>query len=154
MTSTLTKDPDRDTRYEIDARRLVYGEMRRDRPYTAGSIVKAPRHTGYYYECTEAGETKHHWPDLPRADEETVQDGSVEWTARHPSSASLPAVSSVSWAVDPTGLTVPSHDIEGGLIFPTFSGGTAGESYEVTATITWSTGQVDDLTLTLEVEQQ
>lgn len=154
MSSTLVKDPDRDTRYEIDARRLIFAEMRRDRPYAEGAIVKAPRHTGFYYECTASGETKHNWPDLPRADGETVQDGSVEWTARHPSSSSLPTVASVSWAVDASGLTVPSHDIEGGLIFPTLSGGTDGESYEVTATITWPTGQVDDLTFTVEVGQQ
>ncbi len=153
MTS-YSKDPDRDVVCELDARSVVSGVMRRDRPYVGGSIVKAPRHEGYYYECTTAGETSFYWPALPRTANATCVDGSVVWTARSPSSANLPTVSSVAWAVSPSGLTVPTHYVEGGLIFPTFSGGAAGVSYEVTATITWSTGQVDDVTLTVDVAQQ
>lgn len=154
MSDLGAKDPNTDTEYAIDARRLAYSEMRRGWPYAAGVIVRAPRHTGFYYEATTAGETKHNWPDLPRAAAQTVADGSVVWTARHPDDAELPTISSVTWAVDPTGdLAVDSERIEGGIVYPTLTGGTAGVEYELTATITWSTGQVEDLTVTVPVEQ-
>lgn len=152
MTTLEAKDPDRDTEYAIDARRLAYAEMRRDWPYAQGAITKAPRHTGLYYEATTAGETKAHWPDLPRAAGQTVTDGSVVWTARAPSSATLPTISSVTWTVDPTGaLSVASERIDSGIVYPTLSGGTDGAEYELTAHITWSNGQVEDLTVTIPV---
>jgi hypothetical protein len=152
VTTLDTKDPDRDAEYAIDARRLAYAEMRRDWPYEAGAFVKSPRHTGFYYECTTAGETKHNWPDLPRAANQTVADGSVVWTARLPSAATLPTISTVTWDVDPAGeLAVDSERIEGGIVYPTLTGGVDGESYELTAHVTWSNGQVDDVTVTIPV---
>jgi len=156
VSTTLdAKDPDVDTEYAIDARRLAYQEMRRDWPYDAGKFVKAPRHTGFYYECTTAGETKHNWPDLPRAAAQTVQDGSAVWTARHPDDAELPTISGVTWDVDPVGeLAVDSERIEGGIVYPTLTGGADGEDYELTAHITWSIGQVDDITVTIPVRSQ
>jgi hypothetical protein len=123
---TYSKDPDQDVTLEIDVRSLAYGEMRRGRPYTAGTFVRAPRHTGFYYECTTAGETKANWPELPRAEDETVQDGSVVWTARHPSDATLPTISGITWSVDDAALSVDSESIVGGLVFPTLSGGVGG----------------------------
>jgi hypothetical protein len=150
----LRKDPNVDTEYEIDYRKLVAQEMRRDRPYSVGAIVKAPRHTGFYYECTTAGETKFNWPDLPRAAGVTVADGSVVWTARLPSSSALPTISSVTWDVEPAGLEVDSERIEGGIVFPTFTGGVAETLYEFTAHLVWSTGQREDVTGTVLVEQQ
>ena len=152
MTTLEAKDPGTDTEYAIDARRLAYQEMRRDWPYDAGVFVKAPRHTGFYYESTTAGETKHNWPDLPRAAAETVTDGSVVWTARRPEDATLPTISGVTWSVDPAGaLAVDSERIEGGIVYPTLTGGTDGVDYELTAHITWSTGQAEDLTVTIPV---
>lgn len=151
---TFSKDPDQDVTLEIDVRSLAYGEMRRSRPYTTNTFVRAPRHTGFYYECTTAGDTKAHWPDLPRAAGETVTDGSVVWTARHPSSATLPSISSVTWAVDDAALSVDSESVVGGLVFPTLSGGSAGVTYIVTATVTWSTGQIDDVSFYVEVAEE
>lgn len=154
MTTLDAKDPDRDRAYAIDARWLAYGELRRDWPYSAGTFLKAPRHTGFYYEVTTPGETKHNWPDLPRAAGQTVQDGSCVLTARHPNDATLPSISSVSWAVTPSGLSVLSEVISGGIVEPTVSGGVDGVDYEVTAHIQWSTGQEDDITLTIPVRSQ
>lgn len=148
------KDPDVDTEYAIDARRLAYQEMRRSWPYAITQIVKAPRHTGFYYEATTAGETKQNWPDFPRAEAETVTDGSVVWTARHPSSSDLPTISSVTWTVSPSGLTVDSERIDGGIVYPTVADGTDGVDYEITAHITWSTAQVDEVTVTVPVRSQ
>ncbi len=155
MTTLDAKDPNVDTRYSIDARRLAYQEMRRSWPYATGQFVRAPRHTGLYYEATTAGETKHNWPELPRAAAETVTDGSVVWTARHPSSATLPTISSVTWTVSPSGeLSVDSSSIEGGIVYPTLADGEDGTDYELTAHITWSTGQIDDVTVTIPVAEQ
>ena len=151
---TYGKDPDQDVTLEIDVRNLAYGEMRRGRPYTTGTFVRAPRHTGFYYECTTAGDTKAHWPELPRAAAETVTDGSVVWTARHPNDATLPTISSVTWAVDDAALSVDSESVVGGLVFPVLSGGLAGVTYTVTATVTWSTGQVDDVSFYVEVVEE
>lgn len=157
MTTLAPKDPNTDTRYAIDARAAVTPVMRRDWPYSVGQIVKAPLHTGWYYEATTAGETEARVPRLPRADGETVQDGSVEWTARHPSSASLPSISAVEWIVEPAGeLSVLSEQISHGILYPLLSGGVDGTQYEVTARVTWSIAggqQVEDVTVTIQVAQ-
>lgn len=149
------KDPDADREYAIDARSLAYQEMRRSWPYGIGQFVRAPRHTGFYYEVTTAGETRHNWPELPRESGETVSDGSVVWTARHPTDADLPYVSSVIWSVDPSGeLAVDSERVDGGIVYPTFTDGEDGADYEVTARLVWSTGQIDEVTVTIPVRQQ
>src|SRR5687767_4775396 len=109
------KDPDHDTEYAIDARSEVIVELRRDWPYDLGAIAKSKPFNGFYLECTQAGETEFRSPTLPSTDGATVRDGSVMWTVRHPSSSSLPSISSVSWAVSPAGLTVASERTELGI---------------------------------------
>ena len=148
------KDPDQDRAYAIDARWLAYHELKRDWPYAVGQIVKSPRHTGFYYECSIAGETRRHWPELPRAEGLTFSDGSVTWLARHPDDATLPTISTVTWDVSPSGLSVAAETITGGVVEPVLAGGADGEDYELTAHVTWSTGQADDITVTIPVRQQ
>ncbi len=149
------KDPNVDAEYAIDARLAAVTAMRRGWPYTGGAIASAPEHTGYYYECTEAGETRWRSPTLPSVEGATVQDGSVQWTARNPTSSSLPTVASVTWEISPdSDLTVASARTESGVVYPTFSGGTAGEEYEVTAHIVWSTAMHQDLTVVIPVENR
>ncbi len=158
MTTTLeAKDPDADKRYALDVRLFAYEEMRRDWNYSAGKVVRAPWHTGFYYQCTQAGETKRGWPPLPREDGLTVDDGSVEWTARAPGSASLPAIQGVTWIIEPATavpLSVASHVIDGGIVYPVLSGGEDGMTYELTAQLSWTTGQRDDLTVEIPVASQ
>lgn len=154
MSETLEpKDPDTNAEYTLDVRAAVITSIRRDWPYQLGMIGKVPKHTGFYYECTTAGETKAFWPEFSRASGETVDDGSVVWTARHPDDSSLPTISAVTWGVagDDDELEVASDRIEGGIIYPTLAGGTLGIDYELTAHITWSTGQQDDVTVTIPV---
>lgn len=160
MNVLAAKDPNADTEYAIDARAAIITAVRRDWPYSEGAVVKHPRHKGYYYEATMAGETSYAWPETlgsswPVEEGLTVVDGSVEWTARHPSSTDLPTISSVSWDVDPSGdLSVDSDRIDGGIVYPKLTGGADGMTYEVTAHITWSTGQRDDITVVIPVAQQ
>jgi hypothetical protein len=154
VTTLGPKDPDVDTEYGIDARYLAYQEIRRSWPYGLGTVGRAPRHTGFYYEATTAGETKQHWPDFPREAGGTVEDGSVVWTAKHPNDVSLPSIASVSWAVSPSGLTVGSERLDGGIVYPTLEDGVDGVDYEVTAHLTWSNGQQDDITVTIPVRAQ
>lgn len=152
MNTLDPKDPNTPTEYAIDVRRTVYAPMLRDWPYPQGAVVRAKIHTGFYYECTQAGETSAYEPRLPRADGEKVRDGSLEWTARHPANAALPSIQLVDWIVEPAGeLTVTNTRVEGGIVYPTFSGGEAGSSYQVTARVTWSTGQVEDVTVVIPV---
>jgi hypothetical protein len=157
MTTLEAKDPDANKRYAIDVRLFGYEEMRRDWHYPIGKVVRAPWHTGFYYECTQDGETKRGYPPLPREDGLEVADGSVIWTARAPASASLPSIQSVSWLVDPTTaapLTVASTVIDGGIVYPVLSGGEDAVTYSLTAQLTWSNGQRDDVTVEIPVAQQ
>lgn len=154
MSATLApKDPDSAQEYAIDARVHVVPPARRKWPYDSLDVVRGSQmHTGFYYVCTQAGETGHKHPVWPRADGETVADGSVIWTCRAPASAGLPAISTVVW--DGGGLTVDSQRIDDGVAYVTLSGGVAGTSYEVTARITWNNGHADDYTITIPVSEQ
>lgn len=149
------KDPNHDTEYALDARSLVTGPVLLEWPYGTGAIFKAQRHTGFYYEVTVAGETPANYPQQwPRADGEVFTFGSTEITTRHPGSSSLPSVSSIEWAVDDSDLSVSDTRIENAIVYPMLAGGVGGVDYELTATITWSNGAVDDVTVVIPVEQQ
>lgn len=148
------KDPDVPAEYGIDFHdELVFvAERRTDFPLT--TILYFPRDTGWYYEVTTAGKTGMAYPDqLPRASGETVTDGSCVLTCRHPSSSSLPTLSSVTWTV-PTGLTLDSQRTSGRTAYVTLSGGSDGEDYEVLCRATPSAGNVLEKTITVEVRAQ
>jgi len=147
------KDPNTPTRYAIDVRRTAIATMRRDWPYEPGEVARAPLHTGWYYECVEAGETASSWPVFPRAAGETLRDGSVLWQTRHPSEVSLPSIASVEWFIDPPGeLAVQAEEISNGILYPLLTGGRDGQRYELTARVEWSpTGQVEDVTVIIPV---
>lgn len=99
--------------------------------------------TGYEYEVTTAGQSGHREPIWPRTAGATVTDGSVTWTCRAVSTASLSAtVSSVVWSAD-SGLTISSETLQGQLARALVSGGTDGQTYRVTAEATCSDGTVE-----------
>lgn len=158
MSSTLAeKDPDQSLEYGIDARIGVTSKALRAHPYGLAAVVRSSqKHTGFYYVCTTAGETSQAHPSKPwpRADGQTLVDGSVVWTCRHPSSAALPAISSVSWETGD--LTLVSQRTADGIAYVTLSGGVHGIDYEVTASITWATSPAvtTDVTVTIPVRNQ
>jgi hypothetical protein len=147
------KDPNVPATYSIDFHDAVVREPRRDYDFTAAQFVRPQKGTGFYYECTTAGRTSAHYPQWPRAASETVTDGSVVWTARHPTASSIPSISSVTWTV-PTGITKDSQSEVGRVAFVTLSGGTDGVDYDILCRMTPSSGNVIEQTITVQVRAQ
>lgn len=104
--------------------------------------VRPLQPNGFEYEVTTAGQSGQREPVWPRTAGATVADGSVVWTCRAISTASLSAtVSSVAWSAD-SGLTVASETLQGQVARALVSGGTDGQTYRVTAEATCSDGTV------------
>jgi len=148
------KDPNVAATYTIDWHDELVLEALREHAFTAGAFVQAQRDTGFYYECTTAGRTATNYPRTwPRAAGETVLDGSVVWTCRHPSTATVALVSSVVWTV-PTGITKDSQSESGALANIVLSGGTDGVDYEILCRMTPTIGSVMEKTITVQVRAQ
>lgn len=54
----------------------------------------------------------------------------------------------------PDGITAATESVTGGKAIVWLSGGTVGESYQVTNRITTSAGRIDDRTMTIRVRQR
>lgn len=147
------KDPDTAATYEIDAWEVFVPEARRSQQFALDEVVRAQRDTGFYYLCSVAGRSARNYPAWPRSADETVMDGSAEWTAKHPDDAAIPTIDSVEWDV-PNGLTLDSQAEDAHIASATFSGGADGEDYDVTARITPTSGTPRDVTITIPVRQQ
>tara|TARA_R110002072_G_scaffold100778_3_gene222011 strand:- start:2321 stop:2599 length:279 start_codon:yes stop_codon:yes gene_type:complete len=63
------------------------------------------------------------------------------------------SVASVAWAVSPTGLTIGTDSLNTNVATLNLSGGTVGEQYRVTASVTTTNGVVDDRSIILRVGQ-
>jgi hypothetical protein len=154
MTTVREKDPDTAETYAIDWTDQLILKPLREFDFALAAIVAAQRDTGWYYECTTAGRTAQHYPESwPREAGETVTDGSVVFTCRHPSSASVPSVQSVTWTV-PTGLVKDSQLEQGRLAIITVSSGTDGVDYDVLCRMTPSVGNVMEQTIVIPVRAQ
>lgn len=148
------KDPNVPATYEIDWIQQLVGEAERSADFEVGEVIRAQRDTGWFYECTTAGRTSAHYPtEWPRASAETVRDGSVVWTCRHPSEPTVPTVDSAAWTV-PSGLTLDSQLETRYVTSLTVSGGTDGENYDVLCRMTPTIGNVIEQTITIQVRSQ
>jgi len=149
------KDPDTPATYEIDVFQEFVDDARRSYEYSLNDISRGNRDTGFYYVCTKAGRTAKKFPQsgFPRRANEIVIDGSLEWTAKHPADVSPTIIQSVTWIV-PTGLILDSQTEDNHLAKATFSGGTDGQDYDVTARIAPNTGTPRDVTITIPVRQR
>lgn len=112
------------------------------RVMTAGRIIRPrrARATGFDYEVTTAGRTGGREPVWPKTLGATVTNGSVVFTARAGSTASMRAlVSTAVWESD-VGLTL-SEPSSSDYVYTTYvSGGEAGSSYRITLRVTLSVG--------------
>lgn len=129
-----------------------------DKPYTAGQAV-VPRQrpgTGFEYLATTGqtnGKAEPRWEQYGAT---TFADGSLTWTRQELSNASLvERIQSCDW-VAPSGI-VASDPVETdapGLqeVRVTLSGGTAGETYEITGTVTMISGHKYQVKIVVEVE--
>jgi hypothetical protein len=148
------KDPNVSATYSIDWHDELITPAYREWAFALASFVQAQRDTGFYYECTTAGRTSRNYPtEWPREAGETVTDGSVVWTCRHPSSSTVPAVSSCVWTPD-SGLTVDSQSESGTVSSVVLSGGTDGVDYEVLCRMTPTIGSVTEKTIIVPVRAQ
>lgn len=149
-----SKDPDVNAEYDVDFRDALVLHATRNQNFEANDVLWYPRDTGWYYVVTTAGRTNFSFPEsLPRADGETLTDGSAVLTCRHPSSSSLPTLSAVDWTV-PTGLSLVSQRQVGMRAFITLSGGTDGVDYDVLCRMTPTIGNVIEKTITIPVRSQ
>lgn len=148
------KDPDVAEQYTIDWQDRLILQPLREMAFAASAVVQAQDDTGFYYECTTAGRTGRNYPNAwPRADGETITDGSLVWTARHPSSASVPSVASAVWTV-PSGITKDAQSELGALTHIVLSGGTDGVDYDILCRMTPTVGNIVEQTITIQVRAQ
>lgn len=151
MTTTLDDmDPDVGATYSIEWIDELVAEARRDAAVGDGVIVQPQRGTGFLYECTTPGRTSAYYPVWPRAEGETVSDGSVVWTARHPDDAATALVGSATWTV-PAALTLVSQSESGFITSITLTGGEDGVDYELTCRMTPTVGTPIDQTIVIPV---
>lgn len=159
MTITASeKDPDVPATYPIVWDQLLVQEAFRGWQFSTGAIVRAQADTGFYYVAAPLGSkaygrTAAHWPRWPRASGETVTDGSILWTAVYPADADVPVIASAVWDV-PSGITQDSQSETGIVTYITLSGGTDGEDYEITCTMTPTVGNPIDQTIVVPVRSQ
>lgn len=118
--------------YAIDFEPHLVRLHEQNTDYLSGARVRPAIGTGYEYECTTGGRTgakNVRWPTTIAA---TVTDGSVVWTCRALSTASLKTTVSgtPTWNAD-TGLTVSGATISGQRAIAYITGGVEGQRYLV-----------------------
>lgn len=136
------KDPESTEEFGVDfTRRLTrWWETRRD--YSTSTRVRSRTKAGYEWECTTGGQSGLAEPRWPTTVATTVTDGSVTWTCRAISTASLTStVSSVTWTPD-TAITSASAALSGQIATANLSGGIDGTDYDVKVAATLADGRV------------
>lgn len=155
-----SKDPDVPKTYTIDWTDLLILAAPREKWFDVGEIQRASAASedGWYFECTVAGKTSRSYPETlgkawPRAEGETLTDGSAIFVCKHPDNAVLPTVSAALWTV-PSGLTLDSQIEEGQTSSLTVSGGEDGQDYDVLCRMTPTAGNVLEQTITIRVRSR
>ncbi len=85
-------------------------------------------------------------------DPDAVLDYTLDWSADY--LASGETISTSSWAVTPTGLTIDSDSNDTTTTTVFVSGGTRGKIYRLTNTITTSESRTEQRSLTIRVEER
>lgn len=153
MPTLSPKDPDVAKTYAIDWQIQIVQEAHRSKDFIENEFVRPQRSTGFYYECTTAGRTARQWPIWPRAAGETVNDGSLVWTTRHPADASISSVQAAVWTL-PAALTLESQTETGSITYVELSGGVDGVDYEVICHMTATDGREMEQTIVIPVRDQ
>ena len=126
-----------------------------DSSYALNVCVRPAKGTGLQYRATTAGRSGSDEPRWPTTIGQTVQDGSVVWTAEAAGPASLfRQLQSVAWTAD-TGVTVGSPTMDADACYATanVSGGIHGQSYLIRATATFTDGRVKNRCFTVIVSR-
>lgn len=135
------KDPDDLRDYSVDFKSKLIRYRQPGLEYSAGVRVRLEGQSGLELECTTQGETGSKGIRLPSAAGSTVTDGSVVWTARAVSSASLVStiVGTPTWTLE-SGVTASNAAISGQVATADLSGGTDGQDYTALVKATLSNG--------------
>ena len=120
--------------------------------YGLAEYVRPTVPNGFEYECTNAGQSDQSEPDWPVAIAGTIDDGSVEWTARDFDTNASDTINTYVVTV-PAGLTNDADVLLGTAtgITVKLSGGTLGQSYDVEVEATTVAGEVVTETVRLTI---
>lgn len=140
------KHPSETLDYAVDFESVCARHWDRWTDFSAGQRIRVflpGAASGYEFEATTAGRTGGRSPIWPSSASAIVRDGSVVWTARALSSASLLRSFSGTpiWTAS-TGITVSSVSAVGLKATANLAGGLHGSDYSVTIAATGSDGLV------------
>jgi hypothetical protein len=123
--------------------------------YPSDVVVRPSFPTGFQYSSNggQSGQVEPRWPTAAAG---TVTDGSVTWTCEAISNDSLDASIATSGWFSDTGITTDNDSLTntGGaqIVAVDVSGGTAGQTYDITNTVTLSDGTVEESVIRVSVE--
>jgi len=147
------KDPADKLDYAVDFEGAITNRVMRGRNYSLTMRVRPSKATGYEYECTTAGQTGWREPKFPMTIGATVVDGSVVWTCRALSNASLSTTvaSTPTWSAP--GLTLSGETLIGQRAIAYIEGGEDGQDYSIVVTATMADGSVRTKVVILPVRR-
>ncbi len=137
--------------YKFDFARALEQVWNPGFPYSLTQYVRPSIPNGFEYECTDAGQTDQQEPDWPRQIGETIEDGTVTWTARDFGVNASDTIVTREIEVD-TGLTLIGSSLDGSTrVTVTVEGGSKGQSYMVTCKVTTAAAEeyTEELLLTV-----
>ena len=149
----FTQDPEDNLDYTVDFERWLVEWWSPGTSVTLASFRRPRIATGFEYECTQAGQTARKEPLWPKTIGLTVRDGSVIWTCRALSNASLKAtLQTANWAI-PSGITQGAATIIGQRATVMLSGGADGEDYAIRCEGIMSNGAERNVNFTLKIRR-
>lgn len=135
LVARFEKHPTEVKDYSLDLADFLAVKWQPDRAYVSANFVRPTIANGFEYEATTGGRSGRREPTWPIVAAQTVNDGSVVWTARTPGVAGQDTITGVpSWSAE-AGLTVDSSSNTTSTVTAILSGGTDGESYLATVTV-------------------
>lgn len=128
---SIDKDPGDSRSVELEFFNRAANFWRPNEQFATNEYARPNLATGFAYQATTAGTSALREPRWPVALGATVNDGSVVWTCTVANSNGINALSAPSAVSDPTGMTISAVSIsETSKILATYSGGSAGQSYD------------------------
>ncbi len=134
------KDPAEKLDYAVNFERSLSRFWRSGESHTTTQRVRPNKPDGFEYECTSAGQTGDREPKFTAT---TTPDGSVVWTRRALSAASLVTtiVGTPTWT-PPTGIAVSGESIANNITVAFIEDGVDGHDYSVLITATCADGTI------------
>lgn len=150
------KHPEATLDYAVDFEEECARLWSRLTDFSAGECIRifdGGKAVGFEFEPSTPGRSGVRKPYFPSVVGETVDDGSIVWTCRAISSASLLRTISgtPTWEVDDDAVTISGETVSGLKGIANMAGGVDGDDYVVTVTAATSDGLVLPKTVILPV---